>query len=100
VQERNARGFTHDAGLAVLLLSTETGFASDRSKKGPPLSTLPGDLFLVLPIGHADAEGTRTITCTAPVDQELVGFRLHVQGAVVGATTIFLTNAVSRVFGE
>jgi hypothetical protein len=91
---------TVEAGLAALAVSSETGFLVDKSKVGPPLSVIPGGLFLVLPIGHVDSDGTRVVTCTAPADPQLVGFRLHVQGAVVSSTTIYLTNALSRVLGE
>lgn len=89
-----------DPGIAAFMVSTETGFGVDKRKVGPPLSVLPGGLFLVLPIGQVGEHATRVVTCVAPDDPQLVGFRLHVQGAVVTPSVISLTNATSRVFGE
>ena len=86
--------------MAALVLGSDSGFFIDKSKIGPPLSVLPGGLFVVLALGRIDDNGSRVVTCTLPDDRQLVGFRLNVQGAVVGATTIYLTNAVSRIVGE
>ena len=35
-----------------------------------------------------------------PDDSILVGFRMHLQMAIVGASAVYHTNAVSRVLGE
>jgi hypothetical protein len=87
-------------GIALLLSASETGFLFDKSKIGPPLSVLPGGFFLTVVVGYIDAPTKRAITIKVPDDPTLIGFAVHLQMAIVGASGVYHTNAISRVVGE
>jgi hypothetical protein len=89
-------------GSAILLISDQGGTSSAGSRwSGPPLSVLPGLIYVVADLGRTDAIGDISIDLTVPRDDALVGLTYHAQIAFFGDTgEYFLSNSVSKTVGN
>jgi hypothetical protein len=83
-------------GLVTLLISSEVGRTRVKGKRGFPLQTVPGDFWMVVPLGRLDETGRLELGGQIPVDHAVVGRTLAVQAMVSssprGKRESYLTN--------
>jgi hypothetical protein len=89
------------AGSFLVFLSTRGGFLHVGGIIGPPISTVPGGLFLALPLPHVGADGSLDLPFVVPSDPDLRGVAFELQAVLRGDDAlVYSTQAIARVIGD
>ncbi|MEW6743796.1 MAG: hypothetical protein AB1486_13660 [Planctomycetota bacterium] len=90
-----------EAGTVLLVASTQGGFLSLPRADGPPLSAVPGALFLVVSAGTIGAGATQSYSFSLPSDSLLQGLAFVLQALqIADSGAVLLANAVTRIIKE
>jgi hypothetical protein len=90
-----------NAGTFVALVATQGGFLNPGGIFGPPISAVPGGVFIVLPIGHVGPDSDLNLPFNVPNDPALRGVALDVQSILLAdAGGVYTTQAVARVISQ
>lgn len=64
------------------------------------LSALPGQGFLVVPVGTVTPPSDLQVPLVIPDDPLIRGATINLQAVVLSSEGLFVSNAVTRVIGE
>ncbi|MFO0981452.1 MAG: hypothetical protein U1E76_06805 [Planctomycetota bacterium] len=89
------------AGSFLILVATQGGFLPVGGIIGPPISAVPGGLFLAVPLPHVGADGSLDLPFVLPNDPDLRGLPLELQAVLLGDDAlVYSTQAIARVIGQ
>ncbi|MEW6744898.1 MAG: hypothetical protein AB1486_19255 [Planctomycetota bacterium] len=90
-----------ESGSLIWLISNLSGFIPSSNFIGPPLSAIPGRIFVTVGGGTIPRDATRSLVVPLPDHLLLEGFPLHFQTVVLGDDgNLYLGQAVSHVIGS